>query len=134
MIKRTVVIRKNSCTWHPKTKRKLEQKHAARSVNAAGFISPVFVVLACTAFSGLFYIYSVNQTAVKGLAIRSAEKEVMQQRKDNESLKIKEAELKSLYRIEDSSKNLNMVDATNVKYLEESPTVTYSGAQDKHKN
>ncbi|EKD46597.1 MAG: hypothetical protein ACD_67C00154G0001 [uncultured bacterium] len=98
----------------------------ANKNNAAGFISPVFVVLACTAFSGLFYIYSVNQTAVKGIAIRNAEKEISQQKKNNESLKIKEAELKSLYRIEETSKQLNMAPVVSVKYIEEVPLVAYN--------
>lgn len=126
MTNRTVVIRKNSFARQPNIKRNINFKQKTPKVNAAGFISPVFVVLACTAFSGLFYMYSVNQTAVKGLAIRSAEKEILQQQKDNESLKIREAELKSLYHIEDSSRQLNMVDSTNVKYLEESPAVAYN--------
>jgi len=131
MIKRTVVIRKNSYLRQPNTKRNIELKKPTPKVNAAGFISPVFIVLACTAFSGLFYIYSVNQTAVKGLAIRNAEKEILTQQKNNESLKIKEAELKSLYHIEDSSRGLNMVDATNVKYLEESPSVAFNSQKEK---
>ena len=97
----------------------------------AGFINPVFVVLACSAFAGLFYIYSVNQTAIKGIAIRNAEKEVATAQKNNESLKIKEAELKSLYRIENSSKDLEMTPAVNVKYIEESPTVAYAAGADK---
>lgn len=133
MTNRTVVIRKNSCIWQPKTKRKTEQVFVASKNHAAGFISPVFVVLACTAFSGLFYIYSVNQTAVKGIAIRNAEKEISDQGKNNESLKIKEAELKSLYRIEDASKQLNMVNADSVKYVEESPTVAF-GSVTKDQN
>jgi len=128
MTKRTIVLRKNSCGWQLKTKRKTESLKVAVSSRPAGFISPVLVVLACTAFSGLFYIYSVNQTAVKGIAIRNAEKEVAAQEKNNESLKIKEAELKSLYRIEEASKQLNMVDAAGVKYLEETPAVAYSAA------
>lgn len=99
---------------------------AALNSHNAGFISPVFIVLACSAFAGLFYIYSVNQTAVKGIAIRNAEKEIAAQQKSNESLKIKEAELKSLYRIENSSKELNMVNAGSVKYIEDSQTVAYS--------
>ena len=102
---------------------KAQKKHEK---HVAGFISPVFVVLACTVFSGLFYIYSVNQTAIKGVAIRDAEKAVADQQKNNESLKIKEAELESLYSIEDSSKQLNMVDATNVKYIDATSTVAYN--------
>lgn len=129
MIKRTVVIRKNSCSWQKNTKRKtipqVVQEHHAKT---AGFISPVFIVLACTVFSGLFYIYSVNQTAVKGISIRNAEQEIAKQKKENEALKIKEAEMKSLYRIEESSRQLNMVDTVSVKYLEENPAVAFGGA------
>jgi hypothetical protein len=125
MTKRTVVIRKNSCSWQPNTKRKTQSPKVAQKSHSAGFISPVFVVLACMAFSGLFYIYSVNQTAIKGIAIRDAEKAVATQKKNNESLKIREAELKSLYSIEDESKNLNMVESANVKYLEESQAMAY---------
>lgn len=125
MIKRTVVIRKDSCSWQIKTKRKTEVLVAPKKSHNAGFISPLFIVLACTAFSGLFYIYSVNQTAVKGIAIRSAEQSITKQKKENEGLKIKEAELKSLYKIEESSKQLNMLPSVNVKYLEEGSIVAY---------
>lgn len=125
MTKRTVVIRKESCNWQPNIKRKTIHTET-RKTNAAGFISPVFVVLACTAFSSLFYIYSVNQTAVKGIAIRNAEKEISQQEKSNEALKIKEAELKSLYHIEETSKQINMSPVAGVKYLEEIPSVAYN--------
>lgn len=133
MTKRTVVIRKSSCQWQANKKRNTLPV-ALPKAHTAGFISPVFIVLACTAFSGLFYIYSVNQTAVKGIAIRNAEKAVAEQAKKNESLKIKEAESKSLYRIEEASAQLNMINAGSVKYLEESPTVAYSSATKDRKN
>ena len=107
---------------------------AALTSNTSGFISPVFIVLVCTAFSGLFYIYSVNQTAIKGIAIHNAEKAVADQQKNNESLKIKEAELKSLYRIEDASKQLEMTQSTTVKYIEESPSVAYNTQIKDRKN
>ncbi len=120
--------------WQPKTKRKTQPRSAAAKSYSAGFINPVFVVLACTAFSGLFYIYSVNQTAVKGIEIRNAEKEIAIQQKDNESLKIKEAELKSLYHIEEQSKALDMVGSTSIKYLEESPSVAYGAVGKGNRN
>lgn len=126
MTNRTVVIRRNTLLRQPNIKRKNNLIEKTPRLNTAGFISPVFVVLSCMAFSGLFYMYSVNQTAVKGLAIRNAEREIVQQKKDNESLKIKEAELKSLYRIEESSRQLEMIDSTNVKYLEENPAVAFN--------
>lgn len=125
MIKRTVVIRRKSFGWQQKTKRKIQPMLEVRS-HSAGFISPVFIVLACTVFSGLFYIYLVNQTAVKGIAIRNAEKEIESQKKDNELLKIKEAELKSLYKIEEQSKQLEMINSSDVKYIEDTSSVALS--------
>lgn len=134
MTKRTIVIRKKTNCWQKNIKRKtLPQIVQERHSRTAGFISPVFIVLACTAFSGLFYIYSVNQTAVKGIAIQNAEKEITARRKENESLKIKEAELNSLYRIEQVSKDLNMVDINEVKYLEESTSLALGDKSGDHK-
>ena len=123
MTKRSVVIRKTH-RWQPNIKRKI-QLQASNRPRFSGFISPVFVVLACTAFSGLLYIYSINQTAVKGIEMRRVEQEIANQKKTNEALKIKEAELKSLYRIEQQSKELNMVDCPDVKYIEENSSVAY---------
>ncbi len=125
MNKRTFVIRKKSWKWQEKTKRNIHVP-SAPNLHNAGFISPVFIVLACTAFSGLFYIYSVNQTAVKGISIREAEKEVLRTKKENEQLKIKAAELMSLYNIEEASKSLEMVEASSVKFIDEAPSVAYN--------
>ena len=58
--------------------------------------------------------------AVKGIAIRNAEKEIESQKKDNEILKIKEAELKSLYKIEEQSKQMEMINSSEVKYIDNS--------------
>jgi hypothetical protein len=118
MIKRTVVLRKNfSCDWQPKIKRKINKK----SLNFSGFISPFFVVSLCAIFAGILYLFSINSTAVKGLEIRKIENEIAQMQKQKESLKIKEAELKSLYKIEQSSKDLKMLEFKNVQYIDESP-------------
>ncbi len=133
MTNRTVVIRKKSFCWQPKIKRKI-QKVSQPSQGVAGFINPVFIVLACAVFSGVFYVYSINQTATKGIAIQQVEKEIAQKKNENDTLRIKEAEIKSLYHVEDESKNLNMVSAQNVVYLEESPTVAYSASQTKSKD
>ncbi|KKT87391.1 MAG: hypothetical protein UW87_C0035G0002 [Candidatus Moranbacteria bacterium GW2011_GWC2_45_10] len=75
---------------------------------------------------------SINQSAVKGLQIRKIEKEISQMKKENESLKIKEAELKSLYKIEQFSKDLNMSEAAEVTFLDESnPLALHSAAKEK---
>lgn len=132
MTHRTVVIRRKTFGWQQKTKRKIQPALETRT-HTAGFISPVFVVLACTVFSGLFYVYLINRTAVKGIAIRNAEKEIENQKKENELLKIREAELKSLYYIEEQSKQLNMIDSSGVKYIEENSSVAFGGTSKTNK-
>ncbi|HBP00780.1 MAG: Septum formation initiator [Candidatus Moranbacteria bacterium GW2011_GWE1_49_15] len=115
MQSRNVVIRRNSCNWRPGKKRKTEIQ---RSMSVAGFINPVVGVAVFAVFAGLLYIYSINQSAVKGYQIRQIEKEISQIKGENESLRIREAELKSLYKIEQASKDLNMSKADSVTYLE----------------
>ncbi|HEX8974430.1 MAG TPA: hypothetical protein VF817_03015 [Patescibacteria group bacterium] len=137
MTKRTVVIRRQSGLRQPNIKRKIQpiaKTSASQRLRKAGFIHPVFIVLACTAFSGLFYMYSINQTATKGLEIQAVEKQMAQEKNENESLKIKEAELESLYHVEDASKQLNMVNADHVTYLEQSSSVAYSTAAKEFRN
>ncbi|HOW60388.1 MAG TPA: hypothetical protein P5548_02435 [Candidatus Moranbacteria bacterium] len=137
MINRTVVIRKKPLNWQPKIKRKIQtnwQPIEALKSHTAGFINPVFIVFACAVFSGLFYVYSINQTAVKGIEIRKVEKEIAEQEKIKESLRIKEAELKSLYRIEEESKSAGMINVSSVKYLEENSSVAYGNDSKGSKN
>lgn len=80
--------------------------------------SGVLVVLAVV-LAVFFYLYSVNGSAVKGFQARQAEKEVNELRKQNDQLRIKEAELQSLFFIEESSKKLNMADLKKVSYAEQ---------------
>lgn len=127
MVNRTVVIRRKSCSWHPKIKRKIQKQ----KINAAGFINPVFVVIVCGTLTGLLYLYSINQTAMKGLQIRNIEKEISQIKNENENLKIKEAALKSLYQLEEASKNLNMSNLKDAQYIEETPSVALVGPSRK---
>ncbi len=129
MKNRSLVIRSNQCQWKPQTKTKTQIQH---KINAAGFINPVVIVVVFSVFAGLLYIYSINQSAVKGLQIRRIEKDISQMRKENESLKIREAELKSLYKIEQFSKDLNMSEAAEVTFLDEvSPLALNSSAKEK---
>lgn len=127
MIKRSVVIRRGVCQWKPQTKTKTEIQH---KINAAGFVNPVVVVSVFAIFSALLYIYSINQSAVKGFQIRAIEKEISQIKKENESLKIKEAELKSLYKIEQFSKDRNMAEAAEITFIDEaSPLALHSSVE-----
>jgi len=113
MIKNRVVAGGNHCRWRRK-KQKIKNKTITGSINTS-FIIAVFIFL-----SGLFYLYSINGNAVKGYQIRCAEKELAKQEKKNEQLRIREAELNSLYRLKKESENLNMSDLKEVVYIEES--------------
>lgn len=75
----------------------------------------VLVTLICAA--GVFYIFEVNNVATQGYTIRDLEKQAQDLRDSNEKLKIKEAELRSMYNIEQRTKDLNMIAPKDVSYL-----------------
>ena len=85
------------------------------------FLLAVLMVLFVT---GGGYLFSVNRTAVQGYHLRSLEKEIDTLKEKNAELRIAEADLRSLYKIEASKDELQMekVD-TNVKFLEARDTV-----------
>lgn len=118
MQSRSVVIRRQIGQWRPETKTKIQSRKEI--VSAAGFINPVIVAVVFALFSGFLYIYSINQSAVKGFKIRQIEKEITEMRNENELLKIREAELRSFYKIEETSKNLNMLEARDITFVDES--------------
>lgn len=65
------------------------------------------------------YLYSVNQSAVQGYHMRTLEKEISKLKQDNANLKISEADLRSLYRIETAEGDLKMEKVDTAIYLEE---------------
>jgi len=112
----------------PQIKRKIKTQH---KTNAAGFVSPVVIVVVLAMFAALSYIYSINQSAVKGLQIRKIEKEISRMKNENDALKIKEAELKSLYKIEQFSKDLNMSEAVEVTFMDENSPLAMNSPVNK---
>lgn len=85
-----------------------------------GFINMKVVLIVLFAFMGGAYLYFVNGSAVKGYQIKSIEKEINALKKENEKLKIDEAELNSLQHIEEASKNfINMAQSDQIVYIEE---------------
>lgn len=65
------------------------------------------------------YLYYVNRSAVQGYHLRTLEKEISTLKQENAELKISEADLRSLYRIEASGEELHMQKFDTVTYLEE---------------
>lgn len=78
-----------------------------------------FAMVGVVLLLGAFYLYATNKVAVQGFGIREAEKRVAQLGQENNQLRIREAELKSLYRIEETGKRLNMFEPAEVSYIEE---------------
>jgi len=66
---------------------------------------------------GVFYIFEVNSLATKGYEINKLETQIEGLKKQNENLKIQAAELKSMYNIEEKTKELNMVAPKDTNFL-----------------
>lgn len=78
-------------------------------------LSYILIIFMCAL--GVFYIYEVNSLATKGYEIKSLEQKLEGLKKTNEQLNIKAAELKSMYNIEQTTKDLDMVAPNDVSYL-----------------
>lgn len=76
-----------------------------------------FLVVVFMAGGG--YLFAVNLNAVQGYQIRALEKEIVKLKVENAELKIAEADLRSLYRIEATGEALLMQKTEEVRYLEE---------------
>lgn len=74
---------------------------------------------ALVAVLGAGHLYSMNRIAVQGYAIRSAEKQLAELKQENSQLRIEEAELRSLQRIEEAGQRMSMFESEQVSYIEE---------------
>jgi hypothetical protein len=83
-------------------------------------------VLVVIFIAGGGYLYAVNQNDVQGYHIRTLEKEIARLKDENAELKITEADLRSLYRIEASGERLEMRALDDVTYLEEPGPVAFT--------
>jgi Tfp pilus assembly protein PilN len=90
------------------------------SSELAGSVHLLLVaVMAALFVSGGCYLYSVNQNAVQGYHMRTLEKEIALLEQKNAELRIVEADLRSLHRIEAvTSQELEMQKLENIKYRE----------------
>lgn len=77
----------------------------------------VIVLLALSLFSAGLYVYAVNRSAVQGYAIRTLEKDLKELKKANVELRVREAEAKSLSRVEEGSNELRMEKADTLSIV-----------------
>ncbi|MFZ2192913.1 MAG: hypothetical protein WAV31_01600 [Candidatus Moraniibacteriota bacterium] len=79
----------------------------------AGFLTVAFVV-----FFSAFYLFQVNDLAMKGYEIKEVETKIANLKKDNDKMQIREMELRSMYSVEKVAPEFNLVSPVNVSYLE----------------
>lgn len=94
-----------------------ERKKSISARPQMGRVTLSFLLVALVCAAGVFYIFEVNNMATKGYEIRNLENQLNKLQKENETLRIQEAELKSMYKIEEKTKDLNMVAPKDVSYL-----------------
>ena len=94
-----------------------ERKRSIDSSPKMGRVTLSFLLVALVCAAGVFYIFEVNNLATKGYEIRNLENQLSKLKKENENLRIQEAELKSMYKIEEKTRELNMVVPKDVSYL-----------------
>lgn len=90
-----------------------DQDNSAVKVNKLGLVLTISVVLL-----GIFYLYQVNDLANKGYEMKEVETRIANLLEANEKNKIRELELRSMYNIEKATENLDLVNSSNVSYLE----------------
>ncbi|OGI22294.1 MAG: hypothetical protein A2808_00845 [Candidatus Moranbacteria bacterium RIFCSPHIGHO2_01_FULL_55_24] len=93
-------------------------------VMLSGSVQTLFLLVLMALFiSGGLYLFSVNRNAVQGYHLRNLENEIDTLKEENAELRIAEADLRSLYRIEASHEELQMEKTESLKYLEKHDSV-----------
>jgi len=77
-----------------------------------------FLIFIAVAVSGAAYLYQVNDLATKGYEMREVETKIAKLEKESKSMQIKEVELRSMYNLERATKDLDLVTAQNITYIE----------------
>lgn len=78
----------------------------------------VFSIILFVSLSG-FYLFQINDLAVKGFEIRNLEEKIKELKQENKNLELKTAELQTLSNIEELKKELNLVKAGQAEYISE---------------
>lgn len=88
------------------------------SIGKIGLGFVIFMMLTGIIASGAFYLYQVNSIAVQGYEMKKVENRIQVLEKENQKLKIQEVESKSMYNIEKSTEDLNLVSSLEISYIE----------------
>jgi len=94
--------------------RKKYSEPAGNTSISVGIIFFIFIIF----ILGGLYLFQVNTVAVQGIDMRDAETKIRDLKSEQKKMEIKEVELKSMYQIEKSTKDLDLVNADTVSYME----------------
>jgi hypothetical protein len=120
-----IIDQSGRCYFRQAASLRSENNFASKKAGVdLGFINFKVVLVLLAVMLGGAYLHFVNGSAVKGYQIKSIEKEISNLEKENEKLRINEAELNSLRHIEEESKNLiNMAESSELVYIKETGPV-----------
>jgi hypothetical protein len=76
------------------------------------------LLLVMIVVGGAFYLYQVNDMATKGFEIKDLELQIQALEKERRKMEIKEVELRSMYNIERSTEELNLITPPGISYIE----------------
>ena len=79
--------------------------------------SAIIILALIVLILGIFYLYQVNDLATKGYEIREIEKQIIELSEMNKKNRIKEVELRSMYNIEKTAENLNLISSKGMTYI-----------------
>jgi len=96
--------------------RKIKQSSHSTGKIGLEFVMAVMAVGIITA--GAFYLFQVNSIAIQGYEVKEAENRIQSLEKENQKLKIQEVESRSMYNIEKSTENLNLISSSEISYIE----------------
>lgn len=89
-----------------------------RSSRGFGLLSGVLLVFVAV----IAHVWSINRTAIQGYAVRVVEREMSETQAENQKLRITEAELLSLGRIEEAKGRLQLIEtqpgSQDVSYMD----------------
>jgi cell division protein FtsL len=125
MAKILIINKHKSGMLREKTPRRSEETARTRTGTGSsekgsikiGLAGAGFLIIFFLIFSSAFYLFQVNDLAVKGYDIRDLENKISELEKDNKQMQIHEMELRSMYVIEKSAGDFNLVSPVNVSYL-----------------
>ena len=103
---------------------KLRGRKKFGSLELPGSAHNIFITFFCLLFvAGGAYIFSVNKSSVQGYEMRTLEREIAELKKKNVELKVKEAEARSLSRVEEGGATLRMERVTESQVLDPENTI-----------